>query len=142
MRATVSGLLYALAVMLAGTVLGTFRTLWLAPRLGEALAVLIELPIILAFAWITCRWLLRRRPLCPGGGAAAMMGLAAFLALMAMEFLAAWLLASRPPDDVMAGWASPAGALGLMGQLAFATFPWLLHGRQYAGGVSMERESR
>ncbi|WP_448580521.1 hypothetical protein [Thermaurantiacus sp.] len=127
--------------MLAGTLLGVLRTLWLAPRVGETLAVLIELPLILAFAWAVCGWLFRRWPLGPGWQKAAIIGAVAFIALIALEFLAASLLADRPPVDVMAGWAAPAGALGLVGQLVFAAFP-LLQQRRRAGGVSMERESR
>jgi ABC-type uncharacterized transport system permease subunit len=126
--------------MLAGTVLGVIRTLWLAPRVGETLAVLIELPLILAFAWAVCGWLIGRWPLGPGWRQAAIMGAAAFIALITLEFLAASWLAGRPPVDVMAAWASPAGALGLLGQLVFAAFP-LLQQRKGAGGVSMERES-
>ena len=49
-RAFAAATLYFAATFAAGFALGTFRTLFLAPRVGEFVAVLIELPIMLAVA--------------------------------------------------------------------------------------------
>ena len=44
------GIIFAL-----GFVLGTIRTLWLAPIVGTVGAVLIELPIMLIASWLVAR---------------------------------------------------------------------------------------
>lgn len=46
--------LYASLVFAAGFVLGTVRTLWIAPALGHPLAVAAELPLMLAWSWVAC----------------------------------------------------------------------------------------
>ncbi len=51
---------YFAIVFSAGFVLGAFRTFVVAPRTGELLATLIELPIMLVIAWFACRWIMRR----------------------------------------------------------------------------------
>lgn len=68
MRAALAGLAYFTLVFAAGFGLGTLRVLALAPILGEGGAVLLELPIILAIAWMACRWIdLASGPFSSGG---------------------------------------------------------------------------
>jgi hypothetical protein len=55
-----AGAVYFTIVFAVGFLLGTVRVLVLVPRVGETAAVMIELPIILAASWITCRWLIAR----------------------------------------------------------------------------------
>lgn len=52
MRALKAGAIYFVAVFTLGFCLGVLRTLVLVPRLGETLAVLAELPVILAASWL------------------------------------------------------------------------------------------
>uniref|UniRef100_UPI001969E8F8 hypothetical protein n=1 Tax=Sandarakinorhabdus rubra TaxID=2672568 RepID=UPI001969E8F8 len=77
------GLRYFAGVFAVGFALGTIRTLWLAPAIGELAAVAVELPVMLAASWWWCRRLLARRPLDTAGR--AVMGGTAFLWLMAAE---------------------------------------------------------
>ena len=51
----IAGLAYFAIVFALGFVLGLVRVPFLVPRVGETTAVLIELPIILTLAWLTCR---------------------------------------------------------------------------------------
>jgi len=119
-----AGLLYALAVFALGFVLGTVRVLFLAPRFGETAAVLAELPIMLVASWFLCRVILRRRAVPPTLPARSAMGVAAFALLILAELLLALAL-GRSAAAVLTALATPAGGLGLVGQLLFALFPLL-----------------
>ena len=55
--------------------------------------------------------------------ARAMMGLAGFLCLMALEFALAVLGFGVDPGAFLRGLATPVGAVGLAGQIAFALIP-------------------
>jgi hypothetical protein len=96
-----------------------------APRLGETVAVLLELPVMLGVSWVLARAIARR---CRLGGAAAprlLMGGLAFLLLIAAEFALGVLLTDTPPARIVAGWGTTSGAAGLAAQIAFALFPFL-----------------
>jgi hypothetical protein len=123
MRVLAAGAAYFAAVFGAGFVLGVLRTLVLAPRLGEVAAVLVELPLILAWAWFVCGRLRRRWPLPVRD--AALMGATAFVLLMVAEALLSIGLAGRTLAVHLAAYAEPAQALGLAGQLVFAALPAL-----------------
>ena len=58
--ATEAGALYAIIVFVIGFILGTIRVLLLAPRLGETMAVSLEVAFILTASWVVCRWRLDR----------------------------------------------------------------------------------
>ena len=66
--ALVAGALYFIVLFAAGFVLGALRVLWLAPQLGVLLALLIELPIMLVFAWFAALALARRCEVPPRAG--------------------------------------------------------------------------
>ena len=113
---------YWAAVFAVGFVLGTVRTLWLAPRLGVLPAVLAELPPMLTASWLVARRLLARRPLV-SRGAALQAGALAFLLLLASEAaLAVWGLGQSPTQWTRA-LAAPAGLAGVAGQIGFAVIP-------------------
>lgn len=118
-----AGFRYFIGVFAIGFVLGSVRTLLLVPRLGDTAAVLLELPVMIAAAWIICKRLLRRHRLTSGG--AAIMGAAAFALLMLAESGLSILLFRRNLLEHLSLYAEAAHLLGLAGQLAFAAFPWL-----------------
>jgi hypothetical protein len=120
MTALTLGLRYFAGVFAAGFLLGTIRTLWLAPALGEVPAVAVELPIMLGISWWWCRRLLTRRALAMA--ARAVMGGTAFLWLMLAE-LGLSLAFGRTAEQYLAGLLAPAGLLGLAGQVGFAALP-------------------
>jgi hypothetical protein len=113
------GLIFAL-----GFVLGTVRTVWLAPAIGATGAVLIELPIMLGASWLIARRLVTvpkvRTPLWALGT-----GALAFALLIAAEALLAITLAGQS----LATWAGDPlrtpGWIGLAGQALFGLMPWL-----------------
>ena len=115
------GALYAGAVFAAGFVLGALRTLVIAPRTGDLIAVLIELPIILGVSWLVFG-ALARRPV----PSKALTGLVAFLVLMALELALSAVIAEGGVRGFLASWLTLPGAIGLAGQIAFALIP-LVH---------------
>jgi hypothetical protein len=122
-RAIAAGLTYFAVVFAFAFALGAIRVFFVAPRLGETAAVLLELPLVLAASWWTCGELVRRFRVGSGSGERLAMGGIAFAVLMAAEALLAILAFGRTPEDYLGDFATPAGALGLAGQAAFALIP-------------------
>jgi hypothetical protein len=136
MTALALGLRYFAGVFAIAFALGTIRTLWLAPAVGDLAAVGIEVPIILAVSWWWGRRLLARQPLGPAGR--AVMGGTAFGWLMLAEFGLA-LAFGREPGDWLASFFTPAGLLGLAGQLGFAAIPLFIRATPPADGAARHR---
>ncbi len=130
MQSLSAGALYFAAVFAAGFVLGVLRTLVLLPRIGPLLAVLVELPIILGFAWLVSARILRLLRL--SSAEAAGMGAVAFALLMLGETAISTLLSSRSLAEHLSMYAQLPHALGLAGQVAFAAFPRIQARRSHA----------
>ena len=118
-----AGFWYAAMVFAAGFVLGVLRTLWLAPRLGETKAVAIELPFMLAISWAAAGLVVRRLVFPSRFWPRAKMGAVAFALLIGFEVALGVGAAGLSPQAFLAKFATPSGALGLFGQIAFAAFP-------------------
>ncbi|MFN3990738.1 MAG: hypothetical protein ACK4IS_10820 [Erythrobacter sp.] len=119
---------YWAVVFALGFVLGTLRTLWLAPAVGVTAATIMELPIMLAASWWAAGLLVRRFALVTAG-AALKMGALAFALLMAAELALAMGLMGKSPGEWLGGFAAFHAQLGLAGQIAFALMPWWRAGR-------------
>jgi len=124
-----AALAYFALVFAAGFALGALRVLALAPRLGELVAVLLELPLMLAVSWAACGWALRRFAVSRAWPARLAMGALAFVLLMAAELALAVAAFGQAPAAWLAALSTPAGAAGLLGQLAFALTPLVRHKR-------------
>ena len=114
---------YWAVVFALGFVLGTVRTLWLAPAIGLVPATLAELPVMLGASWLASGWLVRRFAIVSTGAGLAMGGLA-FALLMAAECALAAGLIGQTPGAWLTGLAQPHALLGLGGQVVFALMPW------------------
>ena len=125
MSALKAGTIYFALVFAVGFVLGTIRVLAVLPLVGETIAVLIEMPIMLTLSWIACRYIVARSHVPPIPGDRAVMGAVAFALLMVAEIGVSWLLGRRSVSAYLAHYMTAAGALSLAGQIAFATFPAL-----------------
>ncbi|WP_156254329.1 hypothetical protein [Sandarakinorhabdus oryzae] len=123
MTALALGLRYFAGVFAVGFLLGTIRTLWLAPAIGDLAAVGVELPVMIGASWWWCQRLLAGRALTSAGR--AIMGGSAFIWLMLAE-LALSLAFGRTVGEHLAAMRAPAGLLGLAGQLVFAALPLLI----------------
>jgi hypothetical protein len=123
-----AGAAYFGAVFALGFLLGVLRVGLLAPRLGELLAVLVELPLILAAAWWVCGRLVVAFRVPASVRDRLVMGGIAFTLLMAAEFGLARVLSGASPSMHLAAMLTPAGLVGLAGQMVFALFPLLRRG--------------
>jgi hypothetical protein len=124
-RSLLPGVLYFLVVFAAGFVLGTVRALLAAPRLGELAAVVLELPLMLAIAWVASRTLIRRFAVPPATAPRLAMGGLALALLLLAEAALAILGFGRSPTEHFATYHAPPGLLGLAGQIAFGLLPLL-----------------
>ena len=120
-----AGLVYTGIVFAFGFVTGAFRTILLAQDFGltPVAAVLFELPLILIVAWITCRAVLRRMQIPARVDRRLVMGVVAFVATIALEFVLAATMNGNNFVQFLEGYPRPDVIPGLFGQLAFAAFP-------------------
>lgn len=116
--------LYAALAFAAGFVLGAARVLLLAPVVGAVPAVLIETPVMLAISWIACAWTMRRLAVPERPSARLGVGVAAFAVLQVLE-AGLGIALGRTMSEVLAGYATPEGRIGLAAQAAFALLPFL-----------------
>ncbi|OAE99916.1 hypothetical protein AYJ54_32020 [Bradyrhizobium centrolobii] len=114
---------YFAIVFAAGFALGVLRVLVLLPSLGETVAVLLEMPVILTSAWLACRWIITRFGVPKKGTAGLIMGGLAFALLMTAEFLLATLGLERTVSEQLIRYGRVPELRGLAGQLLFAAFP-------------------
>lgn len=138
--AVAAAVLYFALVFGAGFVLGVVRVGVLVPRLGETLAVAMELPVMLAVSWLAARSVVRWLDVPATIMARAVMGGIAFALLMGAELALATVLLGLTVSQHLASYADLAKALGLVAQLVFAAMPVLLLERQGGpAGRDMER---
>lgn len=123
--ALAAGALYFLIMFAFGFALGTVRVVLLAPALGELLALLTELPVMLSLSWIASRRIVRNRPALSGTAPRLTMGIFALTLLICAEFVLADSAFGLRPGAYLMGYTTLVGLLGLTGQLAFALFPWV-----------------
>ncbi len=122
-NALLAGLVYFACIYALGFVLGTLRIFVFSGTLDETLLVLIEVPIMLGASWVFCSYLAARLPVAAQITDRALMGGSAFLLLIAAEIVTSMLGFDRTPSDHFQHYATPAGQIGLFGQLLFAVFP-------------------
>lgn len=119
--AIAKGVLYFAAVFAFAFVMGVFRTLVVAPRIGATAAVCIEIPLILITSWIVARRLLRDRSYTLGQR--MIIGALAFILTMASEAALSVMLRGEAVSVWAASLFTPLGLLGLAGQIGFAIIP-------------------
>lgn len=135
-RAAVTGALYAALLVAAGTVLGVVRTLLLAPALGEAAALALELPVMIVLAFGLSALCVDRAAVSGRPRALAIMAATALATLATAEI---GLAAALHPDGIR-GWVrglmSVTGIAGLSAQVFAALLPlrWLFVSRRARPG--------
>ncbi len=126
MQTIEAGVLYFALVFGAGFVLGTVRTLWVAPRVGTRKAELMEAPIILVVTILVARWIILRL----GGSAVASarlgMGGIALVLLLIAEFAFVLRLRQLTIREYLASRDPIAGTVYYAMLAAFAAMPLLV----------------
>jgi hypothetical protein len=110
---------YTLPVFIFAFVVGAVRVTLIAPVLGPLLAVALEVPLVLAVSWAVAGRVLMHWPLRDQRPALALLS---FAILMALE-LGTALAFDQTAAQFLTAMTTPAGALGLAGQIGFALIP-------------------
>ena len=126
MQALKPGLLYFALVFGTGFVLGPIRVLWLVPRLGERVAELVELPVMLVVIVLSARWIVRRFALPPVASSRLAMGGLALGLLLAAEFTVVLWLRGMTLADYFATRDPVAGTAYYAALVVFAVMPMLV----------------
>lgn len=116
---------YTLPVFAVAFGVGALRVTLVAPALGPLPAVALEVPLILALSWAVAGRVLERWPLADTRPAFAILS---FALLMSLE-LATALAFGQTPAQFLTAMTTPAGALGLAGQIGFALIPLIRQAR-------------
>lgn len=124
-RAVGAGIAYAAMVFAFAFVTGAIRTVIVSQNLSIAplVGVLIELPIILFFAWQVCHSVMRWMRVSPDLGVRLLTCATALIAMLVAEYSLSAFVFGRTLPDFLASYAQPEALLGLAGQIIFATFP-------------------
>ncbi len=126
MKLLKASLLYFVLVFGTGFILGTIRTLWVIPQVGERSAELMELPFMIATTYLAARWIVRRFSLASIRSIRIRVGVMALVLMLISEIsLGLWIrgislneyFSSRDPVSGTAYYS----ALGL-----FAAMPMLV----------------
>jgi hypothetical protein len=120
-----AGILYFVVIFAAAFVLGYIRTRLIAPNWGVWAGLAIELPVILALAWVVCRWLVRKLRVPATTPARLTMGVLALALLLVAEALVAVIGLDQSLAQHLTEYQQPKGMIGLAAQLLFAAMPWL-----------------
>lgn len=123
-RIVKSAFAYTLPVFALAFGIGALRVTLVAPATGPLLAVALEVPVVLALSWIIAGRI-RLPPTVPQRAA---MALLSFALLMALE-LGTALAFGQSPARFFTAMTTPAGVLGLAGQIGFALIPLVRQAR-------------
>ena len=106
-------------------VTGAIRTIITSQNFGitPLVGVLIELPIILFFAWRVCDSVMRWTRVSPDLGIRLLTSATALIAMLVAEYSLSAFVLVRSLPDFLASYGQPEALLGLAGQIIFATFP-------------------
>jgi hypothetical protein len=118
-----AGCVYSLLVFVAGFLMGTLRVLLIEPAVGETVAVLLEMPVMLAIAWLASRRAIALFAMPARLRLRLVMGGLAFALLMLAEIGVSVLAFQRTIGEHFQAYVTAPALLGLAGQIAFALFP-------------------
>jgi hypothetical protein len=125
MRIVKASAAYFAVVFGTGFVLGTIRTLWIVPRLGNRTAELLEAPFMLVAIWLAGGWIGHRFRLEKRSVPLMLVGMFALALLLAAEITMGITLQGLSLVEVFTTHDPVSGSVyyALLG--VFAVMPWL-----------------
>lgn len=121
-----AGLAYFALVFAAGFCLGALRVPLVVPRLGERVAELLEMPLMLVAMIFAARFTVRRFAVPIAASARLSMGALALALLVAAELALAVVLADRSLREYVAGRDPVSGSFYLAMLALYAAMPLLV----------------
>lgn len=118
-----AGAAYFAILFGAGTAFGLARVLFVSPHLGTLGGVLVELPVMMALAWVVCGWLADHLQVGPRLAYRVAMGGTAFVLFIAVEVALSLVLGGRLTEVSMNSADAWAPAVGFAAQAAACAFP-------------------
>jgi hypothetical protein len=126
MRMVLATLLYFAVVFGTGLVLGPVRVLWLEPRLGPAIAELIEAPFLVIAMVGAARWVPKIARTTENLRSSASIGVGALVLLLMADFTVGYSLRGLALPEQLARFATAPGVIYAVLLLLFALMPVLL----------------
>ena len=126
MRIVLATLLYFAVVFGTGLVLGPVRVLWLEPRVGPAIAELIEAPFLVIAMVGAARWVPKIARTTENLQSSAFIGVGALVLLLMADFTVGYSLRGLALPEQLARFATAPGVIYAILLLLFALMPVLL----------------
>ena len=126
MRIVLATLLYFAVVFGTGLVLGPVRLLWLEPRVGPAIAELIEAPFLVIAMVGAARWVPKIARTTENLRSSAFIGVGALVLLLMADFTVGYSLRGLALPEQLARFATAPGVIYAILLLLFALMPVLL----------------
>lgn len=121
--ATIASAVYFLLLFTLGFALGTIRVLFIVPQIGQFLAVMAEVPVMLTAAFFICRWAVQRWHVPPKTAIRWGMVMWFLALLIAFETLLGITVFGRTVGEQWAAFGTPPGLAGLLAQFVAALLP-------------------
>ena len=121
-----SGLVYFVLVFSVGFILGSIRVPFMAPRLGERISELIEMPFMFVAVLLSARFVARRFSLPATTSSRLFVGLLALGLLLVAEFMLAVAIQDRSLSAYIASRDPISGTVYLAMLVLFALMPLIL----------------
>lgn len=132
MRIAAASVLYFTLVFGAGMLLGPIRVFGLEPRLGKSIAVLCEMPFLLAAMFLAARWVPGKTGMSGARGPLAAMGVGALVLQQMADLAVGIMLRGLTPSEQLQNFATPAGVIYVVALLLFAAMPVLVGGGRHS----------
>ncbi len=121
---------YFAIVFGAGFTLGALRVFFIVPMIGDRVAELIELPVMLVVVVVAARWVTRRLAVPVDAPTRLAMGGIALGLMLAFEFTVVLKLRGMTLRSYIDGFDPVAGSAYYAAQVAMGLMPWILARRE------------
>jgi hypothetical protein len=124
-RIIAAAALYFVLVFVVGLILGPMRVLWLEPMLGQTIAVLCEMPFLIAAMFLAARWAPRWTKLNGSWLSALAVGLIALAFQQLADLAVGFGLRGMTLNDQLSFFTTPPGFIYAASLMLFALAPML-----------------